>query len=50
MRARANLADLDSRIMKSRNGQLQGYNAQVIVTKEQIIIAAELTQQQNDVG
>jgi hypothetical protein len=31
MRARANLADLDSRIMKSRNGQLQGYNAQVIV-------------------
>jgi len=48
-KAKANLTDLDSQIMKTRNGHLQGYNAQAMVTKEQIIVAAEVTQQQNDV-
>jgi len=36
--------------MKTRNGYLQGYNAQAMVTKEQIIVAAEVTQEQNDVN
>ncbi|HCP32100.1 TPA: IS1182 family transposase [Candidatus Acetothermia bacterium] len=48
-KAKANLTDLDSRIMKTRNGHIQGYNGQAVVTKEQIIVAAEVTQQQNDV-
>ena len=49
-KAKASLTDLDSRIMKTRNGYLQGYNAQAMVTKEQIIVAAEVTEQQNDVN
>jgi len=48
-KAKANLTDLDSRIMKTRNGHIQGYNGQAVVTKGQIIVAAEVTQQQNDV-
>ena len=48
-KAKANVTDLDSRIMKTRNGYIQGYNGQAVVTKEQIIVAAEVTQQQNDV-
>lgn len=35
--------------MKTRTGYVQGYNAQLMVTKDQVIVAAEVTQQQNDV-
>jgi hypothetical protein len=35
--------------MKGRRGYVQGYNAQAVVTQEQIIIAAEVTQEENDV-
>jgi hypothetical protein len=35
--------------MKTRTGYIQGYNGQVAVTEGQIIIAAELTTQENDV-
>jgi hypothetical protein len=35
--------------MKTQKGYVQGYNAQAIVTAEQIIVAAELTQQANDI-
>lgn len=48
-KAKANLTDVDSRIMKTRHGYIQGYNAQAMVTKEQIIVSAEVRQQQNDV-
>ena len=47
--ATANVTDLDSRIMKTQAGYVQGYNAQAVVTGEQIIVAAEVTQQANDV-
>lgn len=47
--SKANTTDPDSRIMKTRSGYVQGYNAQAAVTEEQIIIAAELTQEANDV-
>lgn len=48
--AKANITDPESRIMKSKAGYLQGYNAQAVVTEDQIIAAAaELTQQENDV-
>ena len=34
--------------MHTRRGSVQGYNAQAITTCEQVIVAAELTQQAND--
>jgi transposase len=45
-----NLTDADSRLMKAgnRGGYLQGYNAQAAVTEDQIIIAAEVTEQECD--
>ena len=46
--AKANVTDPDSRIMKTRNGYVQGYNSQAVVTEEQIVIAAEVTNQEND--
>jgi len=47
--AKANITDPESRIMKTRSGYVQGYNAQAVVTEGQIIVAAETTQQENDV-
>lgn len=47
--AKANVTDPDSRMMKTRSGYVQGYNGQAVVTQEQIIVAAELTSQENDV-
>ena len=46
--AKANVTDPESRIMKSSKGFIQGYNALASVTEEQLIIAAELTQEEND--
>ena len=45
----ANVTDPDSEIMKTRRGWVQGYNGQAVVTADQIIVAAELTTQANDV-
>ena len=47
--AKANVTDPESRIMKTRNGFIQGYNAQAAVNAEQIVVAAEVTQEANDV-
>jgi transposase len=47
--AKANVTDPDSRIMKTRRGYVQGYNGQSVVTEGQIIVAAELTMEENDV-
>jgi transposase len=47
-KATANATDPDSRFMHTRRGSVQGYNAQAVTTCEQVIIAAELTQQAND--
>jgi len=47
--ARANVTDPDSRIMKTRSGYVQGYNAQAVVTEDQIVVAAAVTQEANDV-
>jgi len=43
-----NTTDPDSRIMPTRKGFLQGYNAQVAVSADQIIIAVALGQSTND--
>jgi transposase len=44
----ANVTDPDSRLVHTRKGSLQGYNAQAVTTCEQVVVAAELTQQAND--
>ena len=43
-----NTTDPDSRIMKDSRGYLQGYNTQVAVTKDQLIVAAELYRESSD--
>jgi transposase len=45
---KANATDPDSRIMRTRQGYVQGYNGQAVVSKEQIILGAEVTQDEND--
>jgi transposase len=47
-RATANVTDPDSRLLHTRKGRVQGYNAQAVTTLEQVIVAAELTQDAND--
>jgi transposase len=46
----ANTTDPESRIMPTRKGFLQGYNAQVAVTGDQLIIAVQVGQSTNDQG
>jgi transposase len=45
-----NLSDLDSRNVKTSRGWVQGYNAQVVCTQDQIVIAAEVTVDSPDFG
>jgi transposase len=47
-KATANTTDPDSRLLHTRRGRVQGYNAQAVTTCEQVIAAAELTQDAND--
>lgn len=46
--AKANITDPASRIMKTRKGFEQAYNAQAAATEEQIILANDVTQDEND--
>jgi Transposase domain (DUF772) len=46
--ALANVTDPDSRMMYNRKGRFQGDNAQAVTTCGQLVVAAELTQQTND--
>ncbi|TCM37452.1 hypothetical protein EV648_1191, partial [Kribbella sp. VKM Ac-2568] len=45
---RRNVTDPDSRIMPTRKGWIQGYNAQLAVTDDHLILAATLTQDTTD--
>ena len=47
--SKANTTDPDSRIMKTRQGYVQGYNVQAVVSEDQIIVAVGVTQEANDV-
>jgi len=47
--AKANTTDPDSRIMKARQGYVQAYNVQTIVSRDQVIVATGVTQEANDV-
>lgn len=49
-KAKANITDPDSRIVKTRKGFIQGYNSQIMVTEEQFILATEVSQEGNDVN
>ncbi len=48
-KAKANVTDPDSRVMKTRQAYVQGYNVQAVVSEDQIIVAVALTQEANDV-
>mgnify|MGYP006297859891 CR=1 FL=1 len=45
---KANITDPDSRIMKTRNGWVQGYNCQGVSDENQFIVANAVTQDCND--
>jgi hypothetical protein len=45
---KVNITDPDSRVMKTPSGYLQGYNAQTVANENQIVLAAEVTSEQND--
>jgi transposase len=46
-----NVTDPDTRSMKRAGGRsVQGYNAQIVASPEQVILAAEITQAANDSG
>ncbi len=45
----ANVTDPDSRIMKTKDGWVQGYNAQAIVSQHQIVLACDVSQDAGDV-
>ena len=45
---KANVTDPESRILKTRSGYVQGYNAQAVVSMDQLIIAADITSEAND--
>jgi transposase len=45
-----NVTDPDSRIMKTKVGWVQGYNAQLVVSEDHLILATGLTQHTGDVG
>ncbi len=47
--AKANITDPDSRIMKGRQGYIQGYNVQAVVSQDQVIVAVGVTREANDV-
>jgi transposase len=50
VKRKANTTAPETRIMKSRSGYLQGLNAQAVCTDDQIIMAADVTDQENDQG
>src|SRR5215207_5517065 len=47
-KATVNITDPDSRFVHGNGRTVQGYNAQAAATCEQVVVAAELTQQAND--
>jgi transposase len=47
---KANTTDPESRVMSTSHGFVQGYNAQAVANAEQVIVAAEVTNEHNDVA
>ncbi len=46
----ANVTDPESRLQNTRNGFIQGYNAQAVVTADQVVIATEVIAATTDVA
>ncbi len=46
--ATTNLTDPDSKMLIGRHGRVQGYNAQLVTTADQIVVAAEVCADAND--
>jgi transposase len=47
-RKHANTTDPESRLLKTKSGYVQGYNAQAAATEDQFVVAAEVTNQAHD--
>jgi len=47
-RTHANVTDPDSRLLKTKNGYVQGYNAQAVATEDQFVVAAQATNHSSD--
>jgi transposase len=47
---KVNVTDPESRIMKGQKGYCQGYNGQILVDENQVVLAANLTNAQSDHG
>ena len=47
-RLTANLTDPDSRLLKTRNGWVQGYNCQTAASEDEFLVSARATQDAND--
>lgn len=47
---KANTTDPESKVMSTARGFLQGYNAQAVANEAQVIVGAEVTDCQNDMG
>ena len=47
-RQRANTTDPESRLLKTRSGYVQGYNAQAVATEDQFVVAAAVTNHAHD--
>ena len=47
---RANLTDPDSRLLKTRNGWVQGYNCQTATSADEFLLTARATQDANDLA
>jgi transposase len=47
---KANATAPETRILKTRSGYVQGFNAQAACTDEQIVLATDVTDQENDQG
>ncbi len=45
-----NVTDPDSRLQKTGNGFIQGYNAQTVVSADQVVIAAQVISEQTEVA
>jgi transposase len=47
---KVNTTDPESRVMSTAKGFVQGYNAQAVANQEQVVLAAQVTDQTNDYG
>ena len=45
---KVNTTDPESKVMSTKNGFLQGYNAQAVANEDQVVVAASVTDEQND--